>query len=39
MPTNLNYLKLKVDKLNIDKLLPVPLYVSKLSDTVKKWRC
>ena len=34
LKTNLAKLK-KVDQLNIDKLLPVPLYLSKLSDVVK----
>ena len=33
--TNLTNLKTEVDKLDIDKLLPVPLDLSKLSDVVK----
>ena len=32
---NLASLKTKVDKLDVDKLIPVPLDLSKLSDTVK----
>ena len=28
-------MKIKVDKLNVDKLLPVPVDLSKLSDEVK----
>ena len=35
VPTNLNTLKSKVDKLDADKLIPVPLDLSKLSDAVK----
>ena len=35
--TNLANLKTEVDKLYIDKLVPVPVYLSKLSDTRKKW--
>ena len=35
MPTNLNNLKSKVDKLNIDKLTPVPVGLSKLSNVEK----
>ena len=35
MPTNLNNLKSKVDKLNIDKLKPVPAGLSKLSNVEK----
>ena len=34
-PTNLNNLKNKVDKLDVDKLAPVPVDLSKLSDVVK----
>ena len=34
--TNLANLKTEVDKLYIDKLVPVPVYLSKLSDTRKK---
>ena len=33
--TNLSYLKGKVDKLDVDKLIPVPVGLSKLSDLVK----
>ena len=33
--TNLASLKTEVDKLNIDKLAPVPVDLSKLSDVVK----
>ena len=33
--SNLASLKAEVDKLNIDKLLPVPVDLSKLSDVVK----
>ena len=33
--TNLANLKTKVDKLDIDKLVPVPVDLSKLSDAVK----
>ena len=33
--TNLANLKTKVDKLDIDKLVPVPVTLSKLSDAVK----
>ena len=35
LKTNLASLKTKVDKLDIDKLAPVPVYLSKLSDLVK----
>ena len=35
VPTNLSNLKSKVDKL-VDKLVPVPVDLSKLSDAVKK---
>ena len=31
----LNNLKSKVDKLDVDKLVPVPVDLSKLSDVVK----
>ena len=34
VPTGLNSL---VDKLNINKLVPVPVDLSKLSDVVKDW--
>ena len=33
--TNLANLKTEVDKLDIDKLVPVPVHLSKLSDLVK----
>ena len=35
VPTNLSNLKSKVDKLDVDKLLPVPVDLSKISDVVK----
>ena len=35
LKTNLADLKTEVDKLDIDKLLPVPVDLSKLSDVVK----
>ena len=35
MPTNLSNLKSKVDKLDVDKLVPLPVDLSKLSDVVK----
>ena len=35
LKTNLSSLKTEVDKLNIDKLVPVPTDVSKLSNVVK----
>ena len=35
VPTDLSNLKSKVDKLFIDKLVPVPVDLSKLSDVVK----
>ena len=34
-PTNLNNLKSKVDKLDVDKLVPVPVDLSKISEVVK----
>ena len=36
LKTNLANLKSEVDKLDIDKLVPVPVDLSKLSDVVKK---
>ena len=36
MPTNLSNLQSKIDKLDVDKLVPVPVALSKLSDVVKK---
>ena len=35
LKTNLASLKTEVDKLDIGKLVPVPVYLSKLSDVVK----
>ena len=35
LKTNLASLKAEVDKLNIDKLVPVPADLSKLSDSIK----
>ena len=35
VPTNLSNLKSKVDKLDVDKLISVPVDLSKLSDVVK----
>ena len=35
LKTDLANLKTEVDKLDIDKLAPVPVYLSKLSDAVK----
>ena len=35
LKTNLASLKTEVDKLDIDKLVPVPFSLSKLSDVVK----
>ena len=35
MPNNLRNLKTKVDKLDIDKLVPVTVDLSKLSNVVK----
>ena len=37
LKTNLGNLKTKVDKLDIDKLVPVPVDLSKLSDVVKNY--
>ena len=39
LKTNLANLKTEVDKLDIDKLVPVPVDLSKLSDNVKKKLC
>ena len=36
LKTNLTNLKTEVDKLDIDKLVPIPVDLSKLSDLVKK---
>ena len=35
LKSNLASLKTEVDKLDIDKLVPVPIYLSKSSDAVK----
>ena len=35
LPKNIWNLKRKVDELNVDKLVPVPVVLSKLSDVVK----
>ena len=35
VPTNLNNLKSKVDKLDVDKLVPAPVDLSKVNDVVK----
>ena len=35
VPSNLSNLKSKVDKLDVDKLIPAPIDLSKLSDVVK----
>ena len=35
LKTNLASLKIEVDKLDIDKLVPIPVDLSKLSDVVK----
>ena len=35
VPTNLNNLKSKVDKLDVDKLVPVPVDLRKLNHVVK----
>ena len=35
VPTNLSNLKSKVDKLDVDKLVPVPVDLSTLSDVLK----
>ena len=37
LKTNLASLKAEIDKLDIDELVPVPVYLSKLSDVVKNW--
>ena len=37
VPTNLNNLKSKLDKLDADKLVPVPVDLSKLSNAVKTY--
>ena len=35
VPSNLSYLKSKVYKLDVDKLVPLPVDLSKLSNVVK----
>ena len=35
LPTNLSNLKSKADKLDIDKLAPVPVHLIKLNNVVK----
>ena len=37
VPTNLGKLKNKVDRLDVNKLVPVPVDLSKLSDVVKNY--
>ena len=37
VPTNGSNLKSKVDKLDVDKLVPVPVDLSKLNDVVKNY--
>ena len=37
MPSNLSNLKTKADKLDVDKLVPVPVDLSKLSDVEKNY--
>ena len=37
LKSNLGSLKTEVDKLNIEKLIPVPVDLSKLSDVVKRF--
>ena len=39
LKSNLTSLKTEVDKFDIDKLVPVPVDLSKLSEVVKKWCC
>ena len=39
LKANLATLKTEVDRLDIDKLVPVPTDLSKLSNVVKKWCC
>ena len=39
LKTNLASLITEVDKLDIDKLVTVPVELIKLSDVVKKWCC
>ena len=37
VPTNLSNLKSKIDKLDVDKLVTVPIDLNKLSDAVKSY--
>ena len=39
LKSNLVRLKTEVDKSDIDKLVPVPVDLSKVSDVVEKWCC
>ena len=39
LKTNLANLKTEVGKLDIEKLVPIPTDLSKLSNVVKKWFC
>ena len=39
LKSNLVRLKTEVDKSDIDKLGPVPVDLSKVSDVVEKWCC
>ena len=34
---NLNNLKSEIDKLDVDKLVPIPVYLKKLSDVIRKY--
>ena len=36
VPTNISSLKSKVDKVDVDKLVPVPVALSKLSDELER---
>ena len=37
VPPNTSNLRSKIDKLDVDKVLPVPVVLSKLSDAVKNY--
>ena len=39
VPTTFSSLKNKGDKLDVDKLVPIPVDLSKLIKVVKKWCC
>ena len=39
VPTNLSNLKSKVNKLDVDKLVSVPVDLKELRDVVKKLHC